>query len=182
MNVMKKLVQIWWQFFLLGLMTFGGGIAMLPSIKRKAIHYQWIQETDWEEMVSLAQLAPGAIAVNAANLIGYKACGILGSIAAVFGMMTSPIAVITTLAWGLQSWLDHPVVTRALEGMFVVVFVLFTYAVIGLGKIAIKQWWMILISFVTFIVVYLGWLPSWLLLLMTMLLILSYYGSQRKKS
>ena len=114
---MKTLRTLFFEFFKLGMITFGGGIAMLPIIKNMAVRHQWIKESEWEEVVTLSQLAPGAIAVNCANLIGYRVKGRIGSVIAMLGMVIPPMVIITILAIGFESLLEHPQVVAALRGM-----------------------------------------------------------------
>jgi chromate transporter len=180
---MKKLSILFFEFFRLGLITFGGGIAMLPVIKRMAIKRHFIQENDWEEIVTLSQLSPGAIAVNCANLIGYRTHRYLGSLIAIFGMILPPVIVITILALGFEFILEESIMQSALRGMFVVVFILFVQALFSLGKLAWKKVWMIPISLFAFIMVYFNVLTPGLMLLSTLLIVLLFtFIQQRKKS
>jgi chromate transporter len=179
---MRKLWQLFSTFFILGLFTFGGGIAMLPFIKRKAVSLYWIKEEAWPEIVTLAQLSPGAIAVNTANLIGYQVAKKTGSLIAVLGMILPPIIVITLLATGLQSWLTIPLVINALDGMLIVIFILFAKAVFDLGKIAWKTWWMVPMSLASFVLVYFEILSPILVMIIATLFALvltRYQGSKR---
>jgi chromate transporter len=163
---MKKFIRLFLEFFRLGFITFGGGIAMLPSMKAIALKHRWIALKDWEEIVTLSQLAPGAIAINCANLIGYRAQGKLGSFMAVSGMMLPPIIVITLVALGLQDWLLQPLVLNALKGMFLVVIVLFANALISLGKLAWQSWWLVGVSILSFLLTYFDVLsPVWMIVL-----------------
>jgi hypothetical protein len=61
-----------------------------PNLRKK--------EKDWEEIVTLSQLTPGAIAVNCANLIGYRQRKVWGGLVAVLGMIFAPVVIITLLA------------------------------------------------------------------------------------
>lgn len=168
------------EFFKLGTITFGGGIAMLPIIKRVAIRHQWIVESDWDEVVTLSQLAPGAIAVNCANLIGYRVKGRLGSVVAMLGMVIPPMIIITILAFGFETLLDHPQVIAALRGMFIVVFMLFFQAVISLGKLAWQKWWMVPFSLLSFGVAYFQVLsPGWILLISLVMIVAYVWWSRR---
>jgi chromate transporter len=169
-------------FFKLGFITFGGGIAMLPLIKRMAIRHQWIHESEWEEVITLSQLAPGAIAVNCANLIGYRVKGPVGSVVAMLGMVIPPMMIITILALGFETLLDHPQVIAALKGMFIVVFMLFLQAVISLGKLAWQRWWMVPFSLLSFAVAYLQILhPGWILLISLIIIVGYTWWSRREK-
>jgi chromate transporter len=168
------------EFFKLGFITFGGGIAMLPLIKRMAIRHHWIVEADWDKVVTLSQLAPGAIAVNCANLIGYRVKGRLGSVVAMLGMVIPPMLIITILALGFETLLEHPQVIAALRGMFIVVFVLFFQAVVSLGKLAWQKWWMVPFSFLSFAVAYLQILhPGWILLISLVMIVGYTWWSRR---
>lgn len=178
---MKKFWVIWIEFFRLGLITFGGGIAMLPVIKATALKHHWIEEKDWEEIVTLSQLAPGAIAVNCANLIGYRSLGLLGSLMAIFGMITPPILIITLIALGFESILNLPLVLAALRGMFIVVYILLMKAIYTLGKLAWKQWWMIPISLLSFALAYFNLLAPAVILLLSSLMILSMTWMKNRK-
>ena len=177
---MKQLKSLFVEFLKLGFITFGGGIAMLPLIKRIAIRYQWIMESEWEEVITLSQLAPGAIAVNCANLIGYRVKGRLGSVIAMLGMVIPPMLIITILAIGFESILEHPQMIAALRGMFIVVFMLFLHAVVSLGKLAWQKWWMVPFSLLSFAVAYLQILhPGWILLISLVVIVGYVWWSRR---
>jgi chromate transporter len=177
---MKQLKSLFLEFFKLGFITFGGGIAMLPLIKRMAIRYQWIVESEWEEVITLSQLAPGAIAVNCANLIGYRVKGRLGSVIAMLGMVIPPMLIITILALGFETLLDNPQVIAALRGMFIVVFILFLQAVMSLGKLAWQKWWMVPFSLLSFAFAYFQILhPGWILLISLVIVVGYVWWSRR---
>ena len=177
---MKQLKSLFLEFFKLGFITFGGGIAMLPLIKRMAIRHQWIVESEWEEVITLSQLAPGAIAVNCANLIGYRVKGRLGSVIAMLGMVIPPMLIITILALGFETLLDNPQVIAALRGMFIVVFILFLQAVLSLGKLAWQKWWMVPFSLLSFAFAYFQILhPGWILLISLVIVVGYVWWSRR---
>lgn len=177
---MKTLRTLFFEFFKLGLITFGGGIAMLPIIKNMAVRHQWIKESEWEEVVTLSQLAPGAIAVNCANFIGYRVKGRIGSVIAMLGMVIPPMVIITILAIGFESLLEHPQVVAALRGMLIVVFVLFFQAVISLGKLAWQKWWMVPFSLISFGLVYFQIISPGYILFISLLVIVGYVWLSRR--
>lgn len=179
---MKTLRTLFFEFFKLGMITFGGGIAMLPIIKNIAVRHQWIKESEWEEVVTLSQLAPGAIAVNCANFIGYRVKGRIGSVIAMLGMVIPPMVIITILAIGFESLLEHPQVVAALRGMLIVVFVLFFQAVISLGKLAWQKWWMVPFSLISFGLVYFQILSPGYILFISLLVIVGYVWLSRRTS
>ena len=67
------LLQLFWTYLKVGTFTLGGGYAMLPLIQREVVDYRkWIDETEFLNMIALAQAAPGLIAVNSAIFIGHQ--------------------------------------------------------------------------------------------------------------
>lgn len=179
---MKKIADLFFTFFFLGLVTFGGGIAMLPFIKRQALNKGWIQENEWQGIVTLAQLSPGAIAVNVANVIGYKVKKYQGSLVAILGMITPPIIVITLFAFGLQTYLTIPLVLKALDGMLIIVFLLFVRAVFDLGKLAWQSWWLVPMSLFSFSLTYWQWLsPVWVMIIATVFSLALTLSRRRQK-
>jgi len=177
-----RLTRLFINFLLIGLISFGGGISMLPFIKRQAMKEQWIQPNEWQEIVTIAQLFPGAIAVNLANLIGFKVQKHLGSLIAIFGMILPPIIVISLLALGLQSFLTLPIVLKALDGMLMIVLVLIFRAVINLSQVAWQSLWMVLMSLISFTLSYWQWLsPLWVMVIATgVSLTLTLYPKRKK--
>ena len=69
-------------FFKIGLLTIGGGYAMLPLIQKELISRGWLSAREFVDIVAIAEMTPGPIAINAATFVGYRLDGVLGSIAA----------------------------------------------------------------------------------------------------
>ncbi len=90
---------IFWVFFRIGLLTFGGGFAMLPVLNYE-LHAkrQWIDNEALTDIVSVSTVFPGSIAVNSAFLQGLRMRGVPGVIAAVTGVVTPSIIVILLIA------------------------------------------------------------------------------------
>lgn len=129
---MKKtpLLSIFLVFFFLGLGTFGGGLAMLPFIKKQVVDKQWITERDWQQFLAVIQITPGALAVNMSHLIGYKVRGWQGGLVAVFGMVLPSVLVISLFAFGFQSWLNNSTFQSIMTGVYLVVIALLIKALI----------------------------------------------------
>ena len=82
--------NLYWKLFIIfakiGAFTLGGGVAMIPLIEREVVYrHKWIDDEDFLDMISIAQSAPGLIAVNVAIFIGHRIAGIKGSIVATIG-------------------------------------------------------------------------------------------------
>lgn len=119
-------------------MTFGGGYAMLPILKREMVdRKRWITEDDLIDCYAIGQCTPGVIAVNASTLIGYQKKGVFGAICATAGIITPPIFIIICVASVIQMFSENVYVRHALAGMNVAICAVIAVTVFGLLK---KTW------------------------------------------
>ena len=79
-------LQLWWSFVKVGLFSFGGGYAALPLIQQEVYAHHWLQTTELNHLITLSQMTPGPIAINAATFVGVKSAGITGAIVATLGI------------------------------------------------------------------------------------------------
>ena len=85
---MKELWTLFWTFAKMGVMTFGGGMAMLPILQREVVENKhWATEEELTDYYAIGQCTPGIIAVNTATFIGQKYKGIAGGIVATLGVV-----------------------------------------------------------------------------------------------
>ncbi len=137
---MKKLMELYWAFFRIGSLTFGGGMAMLPMLKKEVVEkYNWSTEEELLDIYAIGQCTPGIIAVNTATYIGYQQKGISGSIFGTLGMITPSIVIITLIATILKNFIDLPIILHALSGIRVAVCALMLQTVYSLAKAGIKN-------------------------------------------
>ena len=135
---MKLLLQLFLSFAKVGVMTFGGGYAMIPILEREIIeHRGWATEEELMDYYAVGQCTPGVIAVNTATFIGYKTAGTLGGIVATLGVIFPSVVIITVIAGILTSFADIPAVKSAFAGIRVCVCVLIFNAVLKLWKKAV---------------------------------------------
>lgn len=85
-------------FFKIGLFTFGGGLAMLPLIQQELLLRKWLTLSEFLNLVSVAQMTPGAVGINSATYVGNKLGGFLGGVTATAGVMTPSIIIILILS------------------------------------------------------------------------------------
>lgn len=137
---MKKYIDLFLAFAKIGVMTFGGGYAMLPMLERELIDNRgWTTNEELMDYFAVAQCTPGVIAANTATFIGYKLYGNLGGIVATLGVVFPSLVIITTIAGVLTNFADIPAVKHAFAGVRVCVCVLIFNAVVKLWKGAIKD-------------------------------------------
>ena len=95
-------------FFKIGLVSFGGGYAMLPIIQKEIIeNHKWISEEDMLDIVAIAESTPGPISVNTATFVGYKVAGVLGSIFATIGLAIPSLVIIFVISFFYQKFIDN---------------------------------------------------------------------------
>ena len=122
-------------FAKVGVMTFGGGMAMLPILQREVVDGKgWATEEELVDYYAISQCTPGIIAVNVATFVGRKQRGVLGGIAATLGVVFPSLVIITLLAGLIQNFSHLAWVENAFAGIQVCVCVLIGNAVVKLGK------------------------------------------------
>ncbi|MBR5309554.1 MAG: chromate transporter [Oscillospiraceae bacterium] len=135
---MKELLELFLSFARVGVLTFGGGYAMLPMLQRETVEkHHWATEEELMDYYAVGQCVPGVIAVNSATFIGNKVKGIAGAIAASLGVVFPSLIIIIAIAAFIQSFSELEIVQNAFAGIRVAVCVLIFSAVIKLYKKAI---------------------------------------------
>jgi len=138
----KKLLELFFTFAKVGVMTFGGGYAMLPILQREVVENKgWATEEELADYFAIGQCTPGVIAVNTATFIGRKKDGVLGGIVATFGVVFPSIVIISLLAGVITQFSELSWVKDAFAGIRVCVCVLIANAVVKLGKKSIVDPW-----------------------------------------
>lgn len=131
----KELWKLFWTFAKIGVMTFGGGMAMLPILQREIIERRhWATEKELADYYAIGQCTPGIIAVNTATFIGQKRRGALGGLAATLGVISPSLVIITLLAGLVRNFSHLAWVRNAFAGIQVCVCVLIFNAVVRLMK------------------------------------------------
>ena len=127
-------------FARVGVLTFGGGYAMIPILEREIVdRHGWASSEELMDYYAVGQCTPGVIAVNTATFIGYKTAGNLGGIVATLGVIFPSFVIITVIAGIIQNFADIPAVKSAFAGIRVCVCVLIFNSVVKLWKGAVKD-------------------------------------------
>ena len=128
-------MDLFWTFAKMGVMTFGGGYAMLPILQREVVEGKhWATEEELMDYFAIGQCTPGIIAVNTATFVGQKVKGILGGIIATLGVVFPSLIIISVLAGLITNFAHLAWVQNAFAGIQVCVCVLIFNAVIKLLK------------------------------------------------
>lgn len=137
---MKKLLDLFLAFARVGVLTFGGGYAMIPMLEREIVdRHGWASSEELMDYYAVGQCTPGIIAVNTATFVGYSVAGVPGGIVATLGVVFPSLIIITLIAGILTNFADIPAVRSAFAGIRVCVCVLIFNAVVKLRKNAVPD-------------------------------------------
>lgn len=135
----KKYGKLFLSTFQLSACTFGGGFVIIPLMRRKFVEeLHWLEEQEMMDLTAIAQSSPGAVAVNASILVGYRAAGTAGALVTVLGTVLPPFLIISVISFFYTAFRDNPVIGMAMTGMQAGVAAVICDAVITMGKEIIK--------------------------------------------
>lgn len=112
----------YWTLFLstltISTFTFGGGYVIISLLKKKfADELGWIEEKEMLNLAAIAQSSPGAVAVNASILVGYKVAGLAGALISILGTILPPFVIISVISLCYTAFRDNVIVAAVLRGM-----------------------------------------------------------------
>ena len=132
---MRELFSLFLSFAKIGVLTFGGGMAMLPMLQREIVESKaWCTEEELTDYYAIGQCTPGIIAVNTATFVGQKQRGIAGGVAATLGLVFPSLVIIVAIAALLSNFAEIPAVQNAFAGIRLCVCVLIINAVVKLWR------------------------------------------------
>lgn len=108
---------LFFEFFKIGLFTFGGGYAMIPLIKEIVLKYGWISESSFYDFIGVCESTPGPVAINMATYVGSTQGGFLGSCCATLGVVLPSFIIILLVATLLTKLLNHKYTKYFLSGV-----------------------------------------------------------------
>lgn len=92
-------LQLFLSFLQIGALSFGGGYASMPLIEAQIVTgHGWLTMTEFSDLVTIAEMTPGPIAVNAATFVGTKVAGVLGALVATVGCILPACVLVTLIA------------------------------------------------------------------------------------
>ncbi|MBQ6188292.1 MAG: chromate transporter [Prevotella sp.] len=100
-------LQLFKTFSKIGAFTLGGGYAMIPVIESEVVEkHGWIDRTEFQDLIAIAQSCPGVFAINMSTYIGYKLRGMSGAIAATVGTALPSFVILLLIAMCFHQFLD----------------------------------------------------------------------------
>ena len=104
-------------FFKLGLVSFGGGYAMIPLIQTEMVSHHWLDISKFTDMIAVSAMAPGPIASNTATIVGYNLAGFWGAVDACVGVTLPSLLLILIVGKLFFKFQQHPKVKAAFYGL-----------------------------------------------------------------
>ena len=93
-------LQLFLSFLQIGALSFGGGYAAMPLIQQQVTeNHSWLTLTQFADIMAIAEMTPGPIAINSATFVGIRVAGIPGALVATFGCVLPSCVIVTLLAW-----------------------------------------------------------------------------------
>ena len=162
---MPESLSFFLSFLKIGIFTFGGGYAMIPLVQREVIDKGWVKEDEFLELLTLAQSAPGPIALNTAVFVGYKVHGYRGMLAAVMGIILPAFLIILVIAIFFNSIRENRVVEAVFKGIRPAVVALIAVPTFSMAKSARINRYTIWIPIVSALLIWLlGFSPIWIII------------------
>lgn len=93
-------LELLWSFFQIGLFSIGGGYAAMPLIQNQVVNiHPWLTMTQFADIMTIAEMTPGPIAINSATFVGIQVAGLPGAIVATAGCVFPSCVIVMSLAY-----------------------------------------------------------------------------------
>ena len=149
-NKQYMFLQLFRTFFKIGLVTFGGGYAMIPMIEADVVDkYKWVGKEQFLDLLAIAQSCPGVFAINISIFVGYKLNKVRGAVATALGTALPSFLIILAIAIFFHQFEDNRVIAAMFKGIRPAVVALIAVPTFNLAKRAQLNWFTIWIPVVS---------------------------------
>lgn len=132
-------LELLWSFFQIGLFSIGGGYAAMPLIQHQVVElHPWLTMTQFADIMTIAEMTPGPIAINSATFVGIQVGGLSGALVATAGCVLPSCIIVTALAWVYYRFRSLTLMQGVLAGLRPAVVAMIASA--GLSLIALAFW------------------------------------------
>jgi len=123
------LAELFVTFLVIGFVSFGGGYAMIPVIERQVVEtHGWMSYEQFADVIAVAGMSPGPIAINSAIFVGYQTAGVAGAVAAAAGMVVPSLTIILLISLFFYKVNQSRIVQSAFYGLRPIITGLIIYA------------------------------------------------------
>ncbi len=142
------ILELFWAFLTIGMVSFGGGYAMLPLFERMVVHEQnWITMARFVDMIAISQVTPGPIAINSATFIGFQTMqefglmfGIFGAAMSTLGVVFIPVILVAVVAKYYEAFKTSKLVKGIFTGLRPALVGLILSSVFSVAQNTILDW------------------------------------------
>ena len=127
-------LTLFYTFFKIGLITIGGGYAMLPLIQEEIVRHGWMTVQDLVNFIAVSESTPGPFAINISTYVGSETAGFFGGLCATLGVVLPSFVIIFAVAGCYQKFCKSRIVRGCMSGLKPAVLGLIGAAVISTGK------------------------------------------------
>ena len=118
-------VQLFFSFLLVGLFSVGGGYAAIPLIQAQVVEaHGWLSMAEFTNLVTIAEMTPGPIAVNSATFVGIRIAGVPGPVVATLGCIFPALILVSLLAYLYRRFQSAPALDCVLSSLRLAVWTL----------------------------------------------------------
>lgn len=111
-------LELFWSFFQIGLFSIGGGYAAMPLIQHQVVEiHSWLTMTQFADIMTIAEMTPGPIAINSATFVGIQVAGLPGAIIATVGCVFPSCIIVMSLAYVYYRFRGLTMVQGILTGL-----------------------------------------------------------------
>lgn len=111
-------LELFWAFFQIGLLSFGGGYAAVPLIQSQIVDgHHWLEMGQFADLITIAEMTPGPIAVNSATFVGQQIAGIPGAIVCTLGCILPSFVIVLLLSWLYMKYRSLKTIQGVLTGL-----------------------------------------------------------------
>jgi len=129
---MTLLWQLFVTFLLIGLVSFGGGYAMIPLIQEEVVNgHAWMSAAHFTDVIAVTSMSPGSIASNIAIFVGYDLAGLPGALAAAAGILLPSLLIIVAVGMFFGKIQHHQSIKSSFYGLRAVITGMIAYAAIS---------------------------------------------------
>ena len=110
-------LELFYVFFYIGILTFGGGYAMIPMIQDEVVSRGWLEASSLTDFIAISESTPGPFAINIATFIGSQKAGFFGAVCSTFGVVLPSFIVIIIVSLIMKKFLSNRFVKGSLKGV-----------------------------------------------------------------
>lgn len=148
--MLQTLISLFWSFFKIGCFGFGGGYAMITLIEEELQSHTWLSLKEFIDIIAIAEMTPGPIAINSGTFVGFKIALIPGALVATLGVVLPSFILVSILAYYFKKVKEVGFIDQILRCLRPVVIGLIFAAAFSISKSSYVDWKSIVIGLVVF--------------------------------